>query len=116
MRAYLGNVLVTPKASWIAEKSPFFFAIKSEFVQVVAKDGLLYFWWAFLQTPGFLRALPIGTGGTRPRLDPCALLQTSVEVPEQPVREKVHHQILSYAETAWRQYVSAEHLLTSTFG
>jgi hypothetical protein len=116
MRAYLGNVLVTPEAAWIAEESPFFFAVKSEFVQVVPIDGLLYFWWAFLQTPGFLHGLPIGTGGTRPRLDPCSLLQTSVEVPAQPIRERVHHKLLSYAETAWREYVSAEQLLTSTLG
>lgn len=114
MRAYLGNALVTPRAAWIAEKSPFFFAVKSEFVQVIPKDGLLYFWWAFLQTPAFLQGLPIGTGGTRPRLDPCSFLQTPVEVPVRPVREKIHHQILIYAETAWREYVNAEQLLTST--
>jgi len=113
MRAYLGNVLVTPKAAWIAEKSPFFYAVKSEFVQVIPKDGLLYFWWAFLQAPAFLQGLPIGTGGTRPRLDPNSLLQTPVEVPVRLVREKIHHQILGYAETAWREYVSAEQLLTS---
>jgi hypothetical protein len=114
MRAYLGNALVTPRAAWIAEKSPFFFAVKSEFVQVIPKDGLLYFWWAFLQTPAFLQGLPIGTGGTRPRLDPGSFLQTPVEVPVRPVRERIHHQLLSYAETAWREYVSAEELLTTT--
>ena len=114
MRAYLGNVLVTPKAAWIEEKSPFFFAVKSEFVQVIPKDGFLYFWWAFLQTPAFLQGLPIGTGGTRPRLDPSSLLQTPVEVPVRTVRERIHQQILRYAETAWREYMSAEQLLTST--
>ncbi len=114
MRAYLGNVLVTPKAAWIAERSPVCFAVKSEFVQVIPKDGLVYFWWALLQTSAFLQGLPIGTGGTRPRLDPSSLLQTPVEVPVRSVREKIHHQILRYAETAWREYVSAEQLLTST--
>jgi hypothetical protein len=114
MRAYLGNALVTPKALWLGEKSPFVFAVKSEFVQIVPKDGLVYFWWAFLQTPAFLQALPIGSGGTRPRLDPASLLQTPIEVPLRSVREGIHHQLLSYAKTAWQEYISAEELLTST--
>src|ERR1051326_4454367 len=113
MRAYLGNALVTPKAAWIWEKNPFFYAVKSEFVQVIPKDGLLYFWWAFLQTPAFLQGLPIGTGGTRPRLDPASLLQTPVEIPLRSVREKIHHQLLRYAEVAWKEYVNAEQLLVS---
>jgi len=114
MRAYLGNVLVTPRAAWLTERSPLFFAVKSEFVQVIPKDGLVYFWWAFFQTTAFLQALPIGTGGTRPRLDSMALLQTPIEVPVHSVRARIHHQLLRYAETAWREYVGAEQLLTST--
>src|SRR5439155_15240493 len=50
MRAYLGNALVTPQAPWISEKSPLFFPVKSEFVQIVPNDGLCYFWLAFLQS------------------------------------------------------------------
>ena len=114
MRAYLGNVLVTPKASWLGEKRPLFFAVKSEFVQVIPKDGLVYFWWAFLQTPAFLQGLPIGTGGTRPRLDPSSLLGTPVEIPLRSVRERINQRLLCYAETLWKEYVSAEQLLTST--
>jgi hypothetical protein len=114
MRAYLGNVLVTPRAAWIGERNPFLFAVKSEFVQVVPKDGLVYFWWAYLQTSAFLQGLPIGTGGTRPRLDPSSLLQTPVEVPMRTVRERIHDQFSRYAETAWREYIRAEQLLTST--
>jgi hypothetical protein len=114
MRAYLGNVLVTPKAAWIGEKAPVFFAVKSEFVQVTPKDGLNYFWWAFLQSPAFLQNLPIGSGGTRPRLDREQMLQTPIEVPLRPVRERIHRSLLAYAERAWRDYIEAEQLLSST--
>jgi hypothetical protein len=114
MRAYLGNALVTPKAAWLGETSPVFFPVKSEFVQITPKDGLTYFWWAFLQTPRFLQSLPIGSGGTRPRLDRELLLRTPVEVPVESVREKIHRCLSSYAERAWRDYVEAEELLNST--
>jgi len=114
MRAYLGNALVTPRAAWLGETSPMLFAVKSEFVQIAPKDGLLYFWWAFLQSPRFLQCLPIGSGGTRPRLDRELLLRTPVEVPVKPVREKIHRCLAGYAERAWRDYVEAEQLLDST--
>ena len=114
MRAYLGNALVTPRAAWLGESSPMFFAVKSEFVQIVPKDGLLYFWWAYLQSPRFLQCLPIGSGGTRPRLDRELLLRTPVDMPVKSVREKIHRCLAGYAERAWRDYVEAEQLLDST--
>ena len=114
MRAYLGNALVTPKASWIGGTSPMFFPVKSEFVQVTPKDGFVYFWWAFLQSPKFLQSLPIGSGGTRPRLDRELLLHTPVEVPVKSVREKIHRCLSGGAERAWQDYVEAEELLNST--
>jgi hypothetical protein len=114
MRAYLGNALVTPKASWLGETSPLFFPVKSEFVHVIPKDGLTYFWWAFLQSPRFLQSLPIGSGGTRPRLDRDLLLRTPVEVPIKSVREKIHRTLSGCAERAWRDYMEAEELLNST--
>jgi hypothetical protein len=114
MRAYLGNALVTPKATWLGEASPLFFPVKSEFVHVTPKDGLTYFWWAFLQSPRFLQSLPIGSGGTRPRLDRDLLLRTPVEVPLKSVREKIHRFLWGFAERAWRDYVEAEGLLNST--
>lgn len=113
MRAYLGNALVTPKAAWLGATDSMFFAVKSEFVHVTPKDGLLYFWWAFLQSPRFLQCLPIGSGGTRPRLDRELLLRTPVEVPVKAVREKIHGYLTGYAERAWRDYVKAEQLLNS---
>jgi hypothetical protein len=114
MRAYLGNALVTPKAGWLGESSPLFFPVKSEFVHITPKDGLTYFWWAFLQSPKFLQSLPIGSGGTRPRLDRELLLRTPVEVPLKAVREKIHRLLWGCAERAWRDYVEAERLLNST--
>jgi len=114
MRAYLGNALVTPKAAWLGEASPVLFPVKSEFVQIAPKDGLTYFWWAFLQSTRFLQSLPIGSGGTRPRLDRELLLRTPVEVPVKSVREKIHRCLCGCAERAWRDYVEAEELLNST--
>ena len=114
MRAYLGNALVTPKASWLGETSPMFFPVKSEFVHVTPKDGLVYFWWAFLQSPKFLQSLPIGSGGTRPRLDRELLLRTPVEVPVKSAREKIHRCLNACAERAWCDYMEAEELLNST--
>ena len=116
MRAYLGNVVVTPRAEWIGEKTPFVFAVKSEFVHVVPKDGLVYFWWAYLQTQAFLHSLPIGTGGTRPRLHASSLSQTPVEVPTKDVREQLHAQIEGFAASLWSQYVTTEQLLENTIG
>ena len=68
MRAYLGNALVTPKAAWLGEASPLFFPVKSEFVHIAPKDGLTYFWWAFLQSPRFLQSLPIGSWRDAPAI------------------------------------------------
>jgi hypothetical protein len=116
MRAYLGNVVVTPLADWIGERSPFIFAVKSEFVQIVPKDGLVYFWWAYLQAESFLHSLPLGTGGTRPRLHASALAQTPIEVPTRDVRERLHAQLQGFAASLWSQYVATERLLEETIG
>jgi hypothetical protein len=116
MRAYLGNVIVTPRASWISEESPFIFAVKSEFVEVSPKDGLVYFWWAYLQSQSFLYSLPIGTGGTRPRLQASALAQTPVDVPTRDVRQRIHRQVEGFAASLWPQYITTEQLLDSMIG
>lgn len=116
MRAYLGNVIVTPRAEWIAEQSPIVFAVKSEFIEVVPKDGLIYFWWAYLQTQSFLHNLPIGTGGTRPRIHASALSQTPVEVPAKDTRKKIHAHIEAFAASLWPQYATSKQLLENTIG
>jgi len=116
MRAYLGNVVVTPRAEWIGERNPLVFAVKSEFVQVLPKDGLVYFWWAYLQSQSFLHSLPIGTGGTRPRLQAASLGQAPVEVPSQKTREVLHGKIEAFAANVWSQYILAQQLLEDTIG
>lgn len=115
MRAYLGNAIVTPMAAWVGEKSPLLFPVKSEFVQVSPKDGLHYFWWAFMQSPSFLQSLPVGSGGTRPRLLTDQLLNTPIQVPPRPLREKVHKMASAFAEEQWRGYMEVDRLLSSTF-
>jgi len=116
MRAYLGNVVVTPRAEWIGEQSPFVFAVKSEFVQIEPKDGFVYFWWVYLQTQSFLHSLPVGSGGTRPRLHASTLSQTPVEVPAKNIRERLHKEIEAFAASIWTQYMATERLLENTIG
>jgi hypothetical protein len=113
MRAYLGNALVTPVASWIGKESPLWFSVKSEFVQIIPRDGFHYFWWAFLQSPSFLHGLPVGSGGTRPRLHTEQLLQTPIEVPPSPVRENIHKVACDFAQRQWRGYVEVDRILSS---
>jgi len=113
MRAYLGNALVTPKGTWIGRESSVRFPVKSEFVCVEPHDDLRYFWWAFLQSSTFLRSLPVGSGGTRPRLPPEHLLSTSVRVPGNAERERLDHAIRGFAEREWREYVAIKRMLAS---
>ena len=115
MRAYLGNALVTPRAGWIDQDSPMLFSVKSEFVRVEPKDTLVYFWWAFLQSPEFLHTLPVGSGGTRPRLDFDLLLRTPVQVPSESVRRDIHGALLQCAQRSWQDYVRIGTLLDTTF-
>ncbi|HAX98054.1 MAG TPA: hypothetical protein DCY12_03995 [Candidatus Atribacteria bacterium] len=104
MRAYIGNVIVTPKASWIDLESPVLFPIGSEFVEIIPKDGYFYFWWAFLLSPAFLHQLPTGSGGTRPRTTPESLLKIPVQVPSTDIRKEIHEQLLILAENDWTNY------------
>lgn len=115
MRAYLGNALVTPHGSWIGHTSPVRFPVKSEFVRVEPKDGLHYFWWAFLQSTPFLRSLPVGSGGTRPRLPPDHLMNTPVlYVPSKTERERLDNAIRDFAEREWREYVAISRMLATS--
>lgn len=103
MRAYLGNVIVTPRAAWLGRKGPLTFAVKSEFVRLVPQDGLIYFWWAYLRSERFLARLPAGSGGTRPRLQAAGLAATMVEVPELEARTRIHQQLEAGAAREWRE-------------
>jgi len=113
MRAYLGNVCVTPKASWIQKESPIVFPINSEFVQITPKDGFLYFWWAFLQSPSFLNMLPTGSGGTRPRVKKELLSNTPVEIPTLEQREEIHKKLILLAEHEWKNFCNKEKIIST---
>ena len=104
MRAYLGNIIVTPLAKWLDQEPPVYFSIKSEFALVSPRDGLTYFWLAYMRSKHFLENLPIGTGGTRPRLEPRSLGQTPVRIPPVETRERIHEEIEVLARKEWENY------------
>jgi len=104
MRAYLGNIIVTPLAEWLNQEPPVYFSVKSEFAVVSPRDRLTYFWLAYMRSKHFLENLPIGAGGTRPRLQPRALGQTPVRVPPVKAREQIHKELEVLARREWENY------------
>ncbi|MCP4049978.1 MAG: restriction endonuclease subunit S, partial [bacterium] len=70
MRAYLGNTCVTPLGDWIDQNGNITYAVNSEFVKIKPFDNCNYFWWAYAKSPFFLKEMPTGSGGTRPRVSP----------------------------------------------
>ena len=104
MRAYLGNIIMTPRAPWLGRRGPLSFAVKSEFVQLVPRDGMVYFWWALGGSAAFLANLPTGGGGTRPRLQPATLAVTPVSVPELEQRAAINEQLEKSAAREWREW------------
>ena len=116
MRAYLGNIIVTPLARWIDQQPPTFFRVKSEFVVVAPRDDLPYFWLAYLRSKSFLENLPLGSGGTRPRVQPGALAQAPVKVPPTKERKAVHEELVELARQEWRNYLSAAGVFNSLPG
>jgi hypothetical protein len=113
MRAYLGNVLVTPKAAWIDKTKSLFYPINSEFVQMVPNDNLVYFWWSYLKSPAFLNLMPTGNGGTRPRISAENLGQIPVTVPNLEERTEINAQLLDLAEKAWRNYAHCKKIFNN---
>ena len=111
MRAYLANIVVTPRAEWLLREGPLTFAVKSEFVRLVPRDGLIYFWWAYLRSVAFITKLPVGSGGTRPRLQPEALAATAVKVPGAKERAAIHDQLEDSAAREWRETVRRRAIL-----
>ncbi|MBD2137750.1 restriction endonuclease subunit S [Anabaena sp. FACHB-1237] len=105
MRAYLGNVLVTPKAKWLEKESPIFYPINSEFVEIIPHDKLPYFWWSYLKSAVFLQQMPTGSGGTRPRVTIDNLKQIPVSVPTLEERIKINNCLIQLAEQSWRNYI-----------
>ena len=104
MRAYLGNIIVTPFATWLGQSAPVFFQVKSEFLLISPHDGLRYFWMAYLRSRQFLSRLPLGNGGTRPRLQAEDLGRTPVTVPELSVRENINSELNKLAKDEWTTY------------
>lgn len=111
MRAYLGNVLVTPEAEWIWQAPPLRFQVKSEFVMVRPSDELVYFWLAYFRSQVFLAHLPLGAGGTRPRLPASNLLRTPVSLPPLEFRQEIHHTLRTLAKQEWHTRLSVEKTL-----
>jgi restriction endonuclease S subunit len=118
MRAYLGNVLVTPKSEWIGKGSPIFYPINSEFLNIVPNDNLMYFWWSYLKSPHFLNQMPTGSGGTRPRISAESLAQTPVSIPAIEERIEINNLLLDLAQQAWANFnnckkIIKNHLITA---
>lgn len=107
MRAYLGNITVTPCAEWIGCAGPLFFEAKSEFVAVRPDDGLTYFWLVYLRSRHFLQHLPLGSGGTRPRLHPSALDAVPLSVPDLQTRQDIHNRVQDLARCEWKTHFEA---------
>jgi hypothetical protein len=101
MRAYLGNVLVTPKAEWIGVPAPAYYPVKAEFVCIRPHDGLVYYWWAYLRSRDFIQHLPPGSGGTRPRLHVKDLAGVRVTVPPPETREAIDAALRECAQAEW---------------
>jgi hypothetical protein len=113
MRAYLGNIIVTPRAAWLNRRGPLTFAVKSEFVEVLPRDGLVYFWWAYLRSEIFLTKLPVGSGGTRPRLQAEALAATPIDVPDLAKRATINRRLADCAAREWRAWLCRRTILES---
>ena len=113
MRAYLGNIIVTPLAEWVGQDGPVHFAVKSEFISVSPHDGLSYFWLAYMRSASFLSHLPPGHGGTRPRLRPEGLSRTLVGVPGLEVRRAVNDELQRLAREEWEIYCRSASLCSS---
>ncbi len=114
MRAYLANILITPMAEWIGQKSPLFFHVKSEFVSVSPLDELPYFWMIYLRSRQFLENLPIGGGGTRPRLQAKSLSDTPVKVPDVKIRKEIHERLKELAQKEWATYFETTSIINNS--
>lgn len=113
MRAYLGNVLVTPNSDWISKKKSWF-AVNSEFLIIKPNDGLNFFWWAVLKSESFLSQLPTGTGGTRPRANIEQLKNIPINVPELEERKILNNKLMKVAKGYWKQTILLKEALEET--
>jgi hypothetical protein len=113
MRAYLGNIVVTPLAEWVNQKSPLYFTVKSEFFAIYPFDELHYFWLVYLRSKKFMELLPVGSGGTRPRLTIDSFEQTPIDLPELQDRRKIHDKIKELACVEWKTRIAVAETVNS---
>ncbi len=111
MRAYLGNACVTPIGNWIQKRKGIKFAVNSEFVKIQPFDNLKYFWWAYVKSDMFLREMPTGSGGTRPRVSPDLIKDIRVNVPAEKERKKINESLKNLAQSAWSNYIQGKEVL-----
>lgn len=111
MRAYLGNVVVTPKDDWFDRNVVTAYNLRSEFLVINPLDDCYYFWLLYFRSKSFLAQLPTGAGGTRPRLSEEVLCLTPVAVPPIEDRQEIHREVERNAEAGWKIHAHVEHLL-----
>ncbi|MDM8551742.1 hypothetical protein QUF72_16795 [Desulfobacterales bacterium HSG2] len=108
MRAYLGNTCVTPFGDWIGKPGNITYAVNSEFVKIRPFDKCNYFWWAYVKSPFFLREMPTGSGGTRPRVSPELIGNIRVNVPDEGKRSEIDKEIKLLAKQSWSNYMQSK--------
>lgn len=111
MRAYLGNACVTPLGKWIDKDKTIRYTTNSEFVKISPFDSCSYFWWAFIKSYNFLRHMPTGSGGTRPRVSPELIADIRVEVPQKEERIKINTELEILAQQSWRNYFQGKQIM-----
>lgn len=111
MRAYLGNACVTPYGEWITKTRNLKFAVNSEFAAIFPFDNFKYFWWAYVKSFNFLKEMPTGSGGTRPRVSSELLSGVRVNVPSETDRQKINEALKSIAQASWSNYIKGKNVL-----
>jgi hypothetical protein len=72
----------------------------------------VFFWLAYLKSPKFLENLPLGGGGTRPRLSARALSLVEVNIPPLEIRQEIHNQLITLAKGQWYSYAKSLEVLS----
>jgi len=111
MRAYLGNACITPYGEWITKTRNLKFAVNSEFSAIFPFDNFKYFWWAYVKSFNFLKEMPTGSGGTRPRVSSELLSEVRVNVPSKIERQIINETLKSIAQASWANYIEGKNVL-----
>lgn len=113
MRAYLGNACVTPYGKWVNQIQEVTYAVNSEFVAIHPFDKFTYFWWAYIKSNLFLKEMPTGNGGTRPRVSPELISKIRVNVPSEKERRGINETLKEIAQSSWRNYIKGKNILNN---